>query len=105
MYEYNFSKFWTRAKVNFQFCEGEKFNSWNVNASNKDSVMELTLKCHKDEMLLINYESPSGEKLHNRLWNGGTGYGEVKLYQKHGKEKVLIDHIEMKNAGCEYGEY
>jgi tocopherol cyclase len=105
MYDYNFSKFWTRTKVNFEFSEGEKFNTWKVNACNKDSMMELTLQCPKDEMLLINYESPSGEKNHNRLWNGGTGYGELKLYKSHGKEKVLIDHIEMKNAGCEYGEY
>jgi tocopherol cyclase len=105
MYEYNFSEFWIRSKVNFEFCEGEKLNTWKVNASNKDSIMELTLECPKDEMLLINYESPSGQKLHNRLWNGGTGYGEIKLYQKQGKKMSLIDHIKIKNAGCEYGEY
>lgn len=105
MYEYNFSKFWTGAKVIFEFKEGEKYHKWTVNASNKDSIMELTLQCDRDEMLLVNYESPSGEKKHNRLWNGGTGFGEIKLYQKQGKDKVLIDHIEIKNAGCEYGEY
>ncbi|MNN77238.1 hypothetical protein D3C81_1936830 [compost metagenome] len=67
--------------------------------------MELTLECPKSEMLLINYEAPNGKKLHNRLWNGGTGYGEIKLYEKKGTEKVLIDHMEIKNTGCEYGEY
>ena len=105
MYEYNFSKFWKKSKVTFTFEEGEKFNFWNVSATNKDSMLELTLKCPKDEMLLINYESPNGEKLHNKLWNGGTGFGEIKLYQKQGKEKILVDHIEIKNTGCEYGEY
>ncbi|MGH4139037.1 tocopherol cyclase family protein [Clostridium sp.] len=105
MYEYNFSEFWIKSKVDFEFCEGEKLNTWKVNASNKDSIMELTLECPKDEMLLINYESPSGQKLHNRLWNGGTGYGEIKLYQKQRKKMTLIDHIKIKNAGCEYGEY
>ncbi|MBU3109942.1 tocopherol cyclase family protein [Clostridium lacusfryxellense] len=105
MYEYNFSKFWTNSKVKFEFSEGEEINSWKVNASNKDSVIDLRLSCPKDEMLLINYESPNGQKLHNRLWNGGTGYGEIELYQKEGQKVILIDRIEIKNVGCEYGEY
>ena len=42
------------------------------------------------------------EKNYNRLWNGGNGYGEIKLMKKDG---TLIDHIKIENAGCEYGEY
>lgn len=105
MYEYNFSKFWEKSNVEFGFTEGENINKWFVNSSNSDSIMELTLECPKSEMLLINYEAPNGKKLHNRLWNGGTGYGEIKLYEKKGTEKVLIDHMEIRNTGCEYGEY
>ena len=52
-------------------------------------------------MLLINYEAPNGKKLHNRLWNGGSGEGRVKLY----KGKKLIDEVICRNVGCEYGEY
>jgi tocopherol cyclase len=105
MYEYNFSKIFTRSRVKFEFFEGKNFNVWNINASNKNSEIELILKCPKDEMLLINYEAPNGKKLHNKLWNGGTGFGEIKLFEKRGKENILIDHIEIKNTGCEYGEY
>ncbi|MPM93943.1 hypothetical protein SDC9_141085 [bioreactor metagenome] len=56
-------------------------------------------------MLLINYEAPNGKKLHNRLWNGGNGTGVIKLYQKKGGKMTLLDEIEAKNIGCEYGEY
>ena len=52
-------------------------------------------------MLWINYEAPNGKKLHNRLWNGGNGVGTISLYHK----KKLIDTIEAKNIGCEYGEF
>ena len=52
--------------------------------------------------MLFNYEAPTGKKLHTRLWNGGSGYGEIKLMKKDG---TLIDHIKVENAGCEYGEY
>lgn len=67
--------------------------------------MELELRCPKDEMLLINYEAPSGKKLHNRLWNGGTGVGEIRLYTGRGTAETLVDRIEMRHVGCEYGEY
>lgn len=105
MYEYNFSKFWTGSNIEFSFQEGKKYNTWKLIATNNDSVLHLVLKCKADEMLWINYESPNGKKLHNRLWNGGTGFGRIKLYRKVQDFKVLVDDIEFRNTGCEYGEY
>ena len=104
-YDYNFSKFWTGARIAFKFIEHEKVNVWKLKARNADSITELTLKCPKDEMLLVNYEAPNGKKRHNRLWNGGTGYGELKLYHINGKRETLVDHIAFRSTGCEYGEY
>lgn len=104
-YDFNFTKFWTGAKIDFQFTEGDKVNVWKIKAQNKEAIIDLIMKCPKDQMLFINYEAPSGRKRHNKLWNGGTGYGKMKLYHKNGKHKVLIDYIEFKTTGCEYGEY
>ena len=101
-YEYNFAKFWNNVKVDFGFEEGKEENKWFINASNWNSKIELKLSSKRSEMLLLNYESPNGKKLHKRLWNGGNGYGEIKLMKKDG---TLIDHIKIENAGCEYGEY
>ncbi|MBR0472496.1 MAG: hypothetical protein IJI98_07355 [Methanosphaera sp.] len=102
MYEYNFARFWNLVKIDFDFVEGDDVHTWTIHASNKDSYIDMVLYCKRDEMMLFNYEAPNGLKLHNRLWNGGTGYGEIKLYKKDG---TLIDHVKMENAGCEYGEY
>ena len=64
------------------------------------------IRCYKKDMLNINYEAPTGLKRHNRLWNGGNGTGVLKLYKRlpGGKEK-LIDEVEARGIGCEYGEY
>lgn len=56
-------------------------------------------------MILIQYEAPTGEKFHNRLWNGGTGYGEIKFFAKKGKNLEQIEYAKVENCGCEYGEY
>ena len=72
---------------------------------NIHSVMETEVFCRKADMLLVNYESPDGRKRHNRLWNGGNGTGVLKLYKRRFGKEILIDEIEARNIGCEFGEY
>lgn len=104
--EYNFSKIWTKSRIEFSFSEKENQNNrWRLKAMNKDSLLELEMTCPQKEMLLINYEAPDGRKRHQRLWNGGTGSGRLKLYRLKGSKKELIDDISFYNTGCEYGEY
>jgi len=102
MIDFNFTKFWKKNKVAYKFIESDGYGFWQVRAKNKNYSMKLRLKCKLDEMLKINYEAPNGKKLHNRLWNGGTGVGNLKIYDKN---NFLVDDIDFYNAGCEYGEY
>ncbi len=41
----------------------------------------------------------------NHLWNGGNGWGTVKLYDKKDGQLILVDEVEATHIGCEYGEY
>lgn len=100
-YEFNFSKFWTFTRTKFECNETDTEIIWHVEQKTWNNKMVTDIRCKKEDMLLINYEAPNGKKLHNKLWNGGNGYGIVKLYHKN----KLIDEIECKNVGCEYGEY
>ena len=63
--------------------------------------MVTDITCEKKDMLLVNYEAPNGKKLHNRLWNGGNGKGEISLY----RDGKLVDQALVGHVGCEYGEY
>ena len=67
--------------------------------------METEIYCKKSDMILVNYEAPDGSKRHNKLWNGGNGWGTVRLYEKEAGKEVLVDEIEASHVGCEYGEY
>ena len=114
-FEFNFSRFWTLTKTKFDCKEGKDKLTWKITQETPLSKLEAEITCKKDDMLLINYEAPNGEKLHNRLWNGGNGTGEIKLYRKVLKTKdtgkratfkwQLVDHMEAYNIGCEYGVY
>ena len=69
------------------------------------AAMETEVFCRKRDMLLVNYEAPDGSKQHNHLWNGGNGWGTVKLYDRQGEQFTLVDEIDATHIGCEYGEY
>ena len=104
-YEFNFSKFWTDTKTEFSCNETEDEVLWDVKQETSHARMETKVRCFKKNMLLINYEAPDGSKKHNRLWNGGNGTGNIKLYKKDHDKWILVDDINAYNVGCEYGQY
>ena len=104
-YEYNFSKPWTLPRTKFVCKDKGDRIYWHVRQENRTSVMDTQLVCKKSELIFMNYESPDGKKRHNRLWNGGTGRGRIRLYEKAREGLLLIDDIDVTRAGCEYGEY
>ena len=89
----------------FSFEEREEMVIWHVRQENIHAVMETEVYCLKMDMLLIHYEAPDGTRRHRRLWNGGNGWGTVKLYDKKDGGLVLADEVEATHIGCEYGEY
>lgn len=100
-FEFNFSKFWTFTRTQFNCHESDTQMIWHVEQKTWRNRMVTDITCEKEDMLLVNYESPNGEKRHRRLWNGGNGVGTVKLY----RDGKLVDDVSAKNIGCEYGEY
>lgn len=104
-YEFNFSKFWTGSRTHFDCRKTDTHIIWHVVQTTFRAKMIVDITCRKADMLLINYESPDGYKRHTRLWNGGTGQGTVKLYQRRHGCYRLIDQVYANHVGCEYGEY
>ena len=104
-YDFNFSHVWLNVKTEFSFEERADTVVWHVRQENLHAVMETEITCEKRKMLLVNYEAPDGTKRHNRLWNGGTGWGTVRLYEKTAEGLALVDELEADHVGCEYGEY
>ena len=104
-YDFNFSKLHLLVKTDFSFDEQDNLVVWHVRQENIHAMMETEVFCKKKDMLFVNYEAPDGSKRHNRLWNGGNGWGTVKLYDKKDGQLILVDEVEATHIGCEYGEY
>ena len=104
-YDFNFSKLHLMVRTKFFFKEQKDLVVWHVRQENAHAMMDTKVFCRKSDMLWVNYEAPDGQKRHNRLWNGGNGWGTIKLYDKKGGRLELVDEVEATHIGCEYGEY
>lgn len=104
-YEFNFSKLWTGSQTAFSCHETSTQLVWHVEQETFEARLVTDISCPKDEMLLIHYESPNGQARHTRLWNGGTGTGRVRLFERDGDDWQLVDDLNLAHVGCEYGEY
>lgn len=104
-FEFNFSKFWRPCHTDFACGETEDEVVWKVRQTSRTAVAETELHCPKNEMLLVRYQAPDGTRRHNRLWNGGTGFGTLRLYRRVHGALQPVDELQVRSAGCEWGEY
>lgn len=101
LFEFNFSKFWTRARQQ-SVCEADGDDvRWRISAQASGHRIEIDFSCPKSEMLRMNYENPDGLHQHTELWNGGTARGFVRLF----KGERLIGEFSGRNGGGEYGRF
>lgn len=105
VYEYNFSKFWKKCKTSYQISENGHQVIWKIKGENSYSKILMRFTCEKEDMLYVNYESPKGLKEYDRLHNGGTAKGVIKIFEKSDNGFELFDVIKASDAGCEYGEH
>ncbi|OJF75601.1 MAG: hypothetical protein BKP49_11200 [Treponema sp. CETP13] len=104
-YTFNFSKLKKQCKLTYEIRENSEVIHWLLSCSNTKYLLDIDIFCKKEEMLFMNYEAPSGEKLHNHLWSGGTGYGELKFFIHKGKDLEQVEYAKIYNCGCQYGEF
>ncbi len=103
LYEFNFSKLLERNRVVFEVdTKGDRI-TWRVQGENGDHRIEILFTNPKSKMLLVNYESPRGERNHRELWNGGHAEGSVKLFERSSGTWKKIVEAHGTHGGCEYG--
>lgn len=104
-YQFNASGRTHKDNVKFDFTENGGICHWTITAQNSKALVDIEVFCKTEEMILMNYENPNGEKNFKRLLAGASGYGEIRLYKKIQKSLEIIEQARIENAGCMYGKY
>ncbi|MDE5798560.1 MAG: hypothetical protein K2H73_06020 [Treponemataceae bacterium] len=84
-------------------ADGEKLH-WTVSVHRKRLVIDVDIFCKTAEMFVRDYEAPEGERKLLKVLGGGTGFGEIRIYKKRGKDLELLEHAHVADALCEYGQ-
>jgi len=82
--------------------EGEKVH-WSVSIHKGKMVIDIDLYCNDKEMFVRDYEMPQGKRCLLKIL-GGNGTGEIRIYKKIGKNLELLEHANIYEAICEFGQ-
>ena len=70
--------------------------------------VNLSVEQCENENLADSYiriiEKPEGNRNINNIVEGGTGFGEIKLYRKNKKAIEQIEHAKLTKVICEFGK-
>ena len=83
--------------------DGEKLH-WSVSLEKGEYVVDLDVFCRASEMFVRDYEVPQGKRTLMKVLGGGTGTGEVRIFKKVGKNLELLEHANIYDTICEFGE-
>ena len=82
--------------------DGEKVH-WAVSIHQGKFVIDIDLFCKSKEMFVRDYEMPHGKRCLLKIL-GGCGTGEIRIYKKNKKNLELLEHANVYDAICEFGQ-
>lgn len=91
-----------KAIINF-VPSGEQLH-WMCSLHRKQVIYDIDVFASAGMMNIYNYEVIDSASLFQIL-AGASGMGEIRVYQRHGKDLELLEHLLLKNVFCEYGMY
>lgn len=77
------------------------FGKWLVSARNRTHSLEVEAFAPLDKFMDLQFMTPEGEIFHD--YEALMGDLQVKFYKNQGLKKVLIETLNSKHAGIEYG--
>jgi hypothetical protein len=82
--------------------DGEKLH-WTVSFKKNSYVIDVDVFCRTSEMFIRDYEVPEAGRRLLKVLGGGSGTGEIRIYQKNGKNLEMLEHVHLADTVCEYG--
>lgn len=82
--------------------DGEKVH-WTVSIHKGKFVIDVDIFCKGKDMFVRDYEMPQGKRCLLKILSG-SGTGEIRIYKKVGKNLELLEHANIYDAICEFGQ-
>lgn len=84
--------------------EGDEKVHWMVSVKKRKFVVDIDIYCSGRELSVRDYEIPQGQRTLLKILGSGSGNGEIRIYKKNGKNLELLEHANVYDAVCEFGQ-
>lgn len=84
--------------------EGDEKVHWMVSVKKGKFVVDIDIFCKGSELSVRDYEIPQGKRTLLKILGSGSGKGEIRIYKKSGKNLELLEHANVYDAVCEFGQ-
>jgi len=102
-FDYNFARPSLISKTEYVIDDSDSALKATIVMQNCTSVLALCLKCDKNDMITPAYETTFGENAYDKLYATAVAKGRLKLYTKFKGALVLVEDMDVYNAGLGYG--
>ena len=99
---YSFARPFQRPRLKWGTKESRDSFTWHVKASNRTSLVKLSIHSPKDRMMSLSYDDTDPALPSPRLKAGAEGYGTLDLYRITPTGRVWIDTLIIQNTLCEF---
>ena len=82
--------------------DGEKVH-WTVSIHKGKFVIDIDIFCKGKNLFIRDYEMTQGKRCLLKIL-AGSGTGEIRIYKKTGKNLELLEHANIHDSICEFGQ-
>lgn len=83
---------------------GDEKVHWTVSVKKGKFVVDIDIFCDGGDLSVRDYEIPQGKRTLLKILGSGCGKGEIRIYKKIGKNLELLEHANVYDAVCEFGQ-
>lgn len=110
IYRFDNSNFFQHCKENHECIqvpssEGQKEKlHWSLSIHKGRTIIDIDVYCDAEELFVRDYEIPQGKRTLLKVLSGGTGHGEIKIFNKVKQNLEMLHHVGIYDCICEYGQ-
>lgn len=84
--------------------EGDEKVHWTVSVRKGKFVIDIDIFCKGSDLSVRDYEIPQGKRTLLKILGSGNGTGEIRIYKRNRKNLELLEHANIYDAICEFGQ-
>jgi len=100
----DYSVVWDCTQMPSNDEDDDELLHWSISINSKVWIIDIDVYCKVKDLYNKKVEIPEGNRKFLSILQGGTGYGEIKLFKCIKNTLEQIEYAKLSNVVCEFGQ-